>query len=197
MLVEQVFCIVALAVFIGYFLGFLSLAVKSRLIYRDAAHTKLAVRRKLVARLEIYDIANNNIAYVNFGKLAVTNDLCGLLGFFLGFESRCLALLLVFAECGNAVCYHNCNEYSHRLEPFRLMEEKEYNLYHKGNQEYHYHRVLESFKDLLPQRVRGNLGKGVGTVFLTAFLRLCRSESLGESAQRLFFNLHIKRPFLL
>ena len=77
------------------------------------------------------------------------------------------------------------------------MEEKEYNLHHKGNKEYHYHRVLETLEDLLPQRVRGYLGKGVGTVFLTAFLRLCRSESLGESAQRLFFNLHIKRPFLL
>ena len=174
MLVEEVFCIVALAVFIGYFLGFLSLAVKSRLIYLDAAHNKLAVRRKLVACLKIHDIPDYNFIDMDFRQFAVPEHLGGFPGFLVRFQDGGFVFLTVFTDGRYAVGNQNRDQNPDRFKPFRLIQQKQDDLNQQSHKQNHDHRVPESLQEFFPQRFRRNLGQHIGAEFFPAFFNSLR-----------------------
>ena len=184
--VKKILDVIFFAFYIGDLLGFLGLAVESCLIDLDLALHDDTVSGDLVARLKIYKVAHYDLADMYLHELAVTEDLCHLLGLFLRLESLSLVFLLIFTDGGHSVCDQYCDKDTHRLEPFGLPHKEQHYLHYKGNEEYHDHRVGKTDEDLFPQRIRWDLSKVVGTVLLTALFDLfCRQT----------FEFHNKTPF--
>ena len=75
-----------------------SFTVQSGLINLELTLNNFTVSRDFIASLQLNNIANHNLADMDFLQFAVTQHLGHFLGFLLRFQSRGLALLLALAN---------------------------------------------------------------------------------------------------
>ena len=171
MLIEQIFHIIrSLLIRTRNLRCLLSLTVECCLIDLESTFHDNSICRNLVARLKIHEISNHNLTHMNLEKFSVSNDFCDLLCLFLFLEGRRLVFLFVLTDRCNSICNHNRNQNSYRLKPFRLSEQKKSDLNNQCDQQNHNHRILETFKNLFPQRVRRNLRQIIrAMLFATLF----------------------------